>query len=456
MDARRIWAAVLAAMLVASGVAFGAHARSNNFIVSTPSPQFAQQVAQLAEKYRHDLAIEWLGHELPPWSQPCPVTVHVGHHLGAGGATSFSFSNGQPFDWRMNIQGPPDRLLDSVLPHEVLHTVFATHFGRPLPRWADEGACTSIEHPSEKAKYHQSLIQALTTGRGIPFNRMFAMREYPADVLPLYAQGHSLARFLITLGGKRRYVAFVGDGMRWNNWVAATKKHYGFENISDLQVTWNQWVAQGCPAVTPRTSPSLEPVPDAAQQELLAGGSGTQPAAPETVALAQVDGAAAGDGWYNRKRMRALAPRHAQPTNRAVGPRSPAATGRQPVHDIASLPRDNMLSRPQQPQPAQQIILDAGQMGARGFGAPSPVYPQTMPAGPVPMTTPASPMPMTMPASAMPMTAPASPMPMTVPASSPARIIGSTPLPGTVYPISNTLPTTMSPGFIAGACIGST
>ena len=128
----------------------------------------------------------------------------MGANLGAGGATSFSFHNGQPFTWTMTIQGPPDRLLDSVLPHEVLHTVFATYFGQPLPRWADEGACTSIEHKTEKAKYHRSLIEALTTGHGIPFNHMFAMTEYPPDVLPLYAQGHSLARYLIGLKGSKR------------------------------------------------------------------------------------------------------------------------------------------------------------------------------------------------------------------------------------------------------------
>ena len=37
------------------------------------------------------------------------------------------------------------RILDSVLPHEITHTIFATHFGQPLPRWADEGACTTVD-----------------------------------------------------------------------------------------------------------------------------------------------------------------------------------------------------------------------------------------------------------------------------------------------------------------------
>ena len=89
---------------------------------------------------------------MPNWAQPCPITAQVGRHLGAGGATSFVFEHGEVFGWRMTIQGSLERILDSVLPHEVTHTIFATHFRQPLPRWADEGACTTVEHASEKAK----------------------------------------------------------------------------------------------------------------------------------------------------------------------------------------------------------------------------------------------------------------------------------------------------------------
>ena len=49
-------AALLAAVLL---VSMGARHRTANFIIETPDPDFAQQLAQAAEKYRHDLAIEW-------------------------------------------------------------------------------------------------------------------------------------------------------------------------------------------------------------------------------------------------------------------------------------------------------------------------------------------------------------------------------------------------------------
>jgi hypothetical protein len=76
---------------------------------------------------------------------------------------------------------------------------------------------------------------------------MFKMKEYPPDILPLYSQGYSLARFFIEQGGKGKFVEYVGEGMRSNNWTATTRKFYGFNSLSDLQLTWVEWVRAGSP-----------------------------------------------------------------------------------------------------------------------------------------------------------------------------------------------------------------
>ncbi|MCE9547275.1 MAG: hypothetical protein K8T25_17525, partial [Planctomycetia bacterium] len=186
--------------------------------------------------------IEWLGRELPPWQSPCPITANVADGLGAGGATSFVFERGQVGGWQMTIQGSAQRILDSVLPHEITHTIFATHFREPLPRWADEGACTTVEHPDERNRHERMLISFLQTGRGIAMSRLFAMKEYPPDVLPLYAQGYSIARYLIEQGGRRKFVAFVGDGLADENWPSAMQKFYGDDTLLALQNRWLGWV----------------------------------------------------------------------------------------------------------------------------------------------------------------------------------------------------------------------
>jgi hypothetical protein len=262
MEARFLRAALFVAAAVLSLGAGRPYTsvRSQHFIVSAPTPELAQEICVTAEKYRRDLAIEWLGRELPPWQSPCPIRADVAPNLGAGGATSFVFHGGMPGQWTMQIQGSRERVLDSVLPHEITHTIFATHFGRPLPRWADEGACTTVEHPSEKAKQEKFLIQFMTPDargntRSIPFTQMFKMKDYPPDILPLYSQGYSLARFLIQQGGKTRFVEYVGEGMRTNNWIAVTHRFYGFTNLSELQLTWVEWVRQGSPDLPQGAAP---------------------------------------------------------------------------------------------------------------------------------------------------------------------------------------------------------
>jgi hypothetical protein len=255
MEARTLRAAVAIAAvlaLISSRPLCGQSVRSQNFVVSAPTRELANEICQHAERFRRDLAIEWLGKELPPWTTPCPIRANVAQNLGAGGATTFVFRGGAPGDWTMDIQGSRERILDSVLPHEVTHTIFATHFGRPLPRWADEGACTTVEHASERAKQDKFLIQFLTPDargntRGIPFNQMFRMKEYPKDILPLYSQGYSLARYFIQQGGKRKFVNYVGEGMQANDWPTATQKYYGYSSLSELQVAWVDWVRKGSP-----------------------------------------------------------------------------------------------------------------------------------------------------------------------------------------------------------------
>ncbi len=253
MDARLIRPALLAALLM---VSMGASYRGPNFIVETADPQMAARISQAAEQFRHDLALEWLGQTLPNWAQPCNMTVQVAPNLGAGGATTFVFDNGEVFGWRMTIQGSAERVLDSVLPHEITHMIFASYFRRPLPRWADEGGATSVEHVSEKQKHRQMLVQFLRTGRGIAFGQMFAMTEYPQDVMPLYAQGYSLAEFLIYRGGRQRFVAFLADGMRDGQWPAAVERNYNIHDLTALQNTWVAWVGQGFPAPPPDQAPA--------------------------------------------------------------------------------------------------------------------------------------------------------------------------------------------------------
>jgi hypothetical protein len=298
------WLGLVAGWLVAADTA--AHAagyRTANFIVEAPTEALARKIGDAAEQYRDTLAVEWTGRPLPRWSRPCPITAQVAPNLGAGGATSFVFDRGEVFNWTMTIQGSEERILDSVLPHEITHTIFASHFRRPLPRWADEGACTTVEHPVERARQHRLLLEFLTTGRGIAFPEMFAMKEYPADVLPLYSQGYSLARYLIERGGRHKYVSFVTDGLASENWSASLDKHYGVTSVAQMQHVWLDWVKQGCPA-PPASLAAAAPAPAAAWSATTRGQSpDSRPASSAPAATAPVTTSAARSSIYAQARQ---------------------------------------------------------------------------------------------------------------------------------------------------------
>src|SRR6266852_5212845 len=98
--------------VAATLASMGAQFRTPNFLVHGPTPQVAQQIGQYAEHYRREKAVQWLGQEMPPWPQPCPLYVQVSMD-GPSGATSFQFGQGQVLSMKMEIQGPLDRLLAS-------------------------------------------------------------------------------------------------------------------------------------------------------------------------------------------------------------------------------------------------------------------------------------------------------------------------------------------------------
>ncbi|MBR5711931.1 MAG: hypothetical protein IKX40_14350 [Thermoguttaceae bacterium] len=223
--------------------------KTKNFVVHAADPDLAREFALTAEYQRKKQAIDWLGAPLRDWAKPCQVKVKVGDNLAPGGATTFVFSNGEVYDWDMNIQGSAERIIDSVIPHEVTHTIFACRFRQPVPRWVDEGAATSVEHISEKTKYRRMLVEFLQTNRGIAFRTMVNAKEYPPDAMPFYAQSYTAAEYLIARGGRKRYIAFVEMGIQTNDWSKALQQYYGYDNLAQFQNVWLTWVSNQFPAI---------------------------------------------------------------------------------------------------------------------------------------------------------------------------------------------------------------
>lgn len=233
MASRRIHVFLLAGALFSMGASF----RTTNFLVDAPTPQLAQQVGQYAEHYRKEKAQLWLGQEMAPWPEPCPLKVKIAMS-GAGGATSFAFDRGRVLGQNMTIEGSIDRLLASVLPHEVTHTVFAQYFRCPVPRWADEGGAVLSEDEVERNRHDMLVRQILNSpGRAMPLRRLFSLRDYPGDVMVLYAEGYSVSQFLVDAGGRQTFLAFVAQGMN-EGWDHAVRASYRYNSVEELEQAW--------------------------------------------------------------------------------------------------------------------------------------------------------------------------------------------------------------------------
>ena len=252
-DARTLrYIAVVAILAGLSQSLEAATYQTVNFAVTSDRPEVAEQVGKAAELYRRQLAVFWLGKPLPNWSRPCRISVREGA-LGAGGQTTFQFVRGEVLNWRMQVQGTLERILDSVLPHEVNHTIFACHFRRPLPRWADEGAATLFEHRSEQLKQLALLNEVIRNKNEIISLRdLLSMKEYPQGqrpMLTLYAQGYALADFLVQQKGRHAYLKFIADGER-GTWEEAIRANFDHAGIESLEKNWRGWVLAGMPKLT--------------------------------------------------------------------------------------------------------------------------------------------------------------------------------------------------------------
>lgn len=258
-------------------LALGANYSTANFMVTAPTKEIAQRVGEQAERFRREKALEWLGREMPPWGVKCSLKVTLTPSQSGGGATSFVFQplqpgqnpptavtirgeDGQVMRYAMHtgiiqsidmeVEGPLERILNSVLPHEITHTVFAYHFRCPLPRWADEGGSVLSEDDLERRRHDKLIREGLAWQNGMKAFRLrtlFEMMKYPrsgADVMTLYAQGYSIVRFVVEHHGRQVFLEFVADGLRYG-WDQSIRAHLKVNRVEDLEEAWLAWMRRG-------------------------------------------------------------------------------------------------------------------------------------------------------------------------------------------------------------------
>lgn len=228
----------LIAAPVAQGAGF-AHRTTGN--VMAPDQATAEAVLAKAEEYRRQVALEWLGEELPPSAGP--VAIHV------------QFSQTEDTGLTLPIDGPErkfhriwlitsrERALGSTLHHEMVHAVLATRFPGRLPAWCDEGVAGAKDDPERVALRRRIVEQFAQADAWPPLRTLLEAKEISTTDEAAYSVASSLVEFLLTRGDRPTFLRFAASG-RDLGWDRAVRDHYGFGSVAELQTAWQRWATR--------------------------------------------------------------------------------------------------------------------------------------------------------------------------------------------------------------------
>lgn len=222
----------------------------------------AKKIANRAEQCYAEIALAWFGREMPPLPSKCDITYDLTPR-GSSGLTSWDSGPAGISNIKMHVSGPLDRLMNDTIPHETMHLVLRQGLGYEIPRWMDEGACSTAESDNYVTMMENMLIGFLRKRRVPPINTIFLLQEYPPDVMPFYAASCSLSRFLVGVGGKEKFLDLARSYRLNRSWSLCFKELYGYESLAHLQDSWMQWVSAGFPDELTRYAAKPIPVSQA-------------------------------------------------------------------------------------------------------------------------------------------------------------------------------------------------
>lgn len=222
---------------------------TDNFRVFHADAALADRLAKAAESLRASSFQRWTGS--PPtddWTPRCdlylyPTAAVYAERTGAAsdtaGFATLGLENSRVIARRINLHADHPRLVEAVLPHELMHVVLADLFaGEQVPRWADEGLGLLAE-PETEAATRQALL-----GRAIEAGELFRLATLIETDFPdgrhwnlFGAQGASLAEYLLGRGTPARFLEFV-RGCAASGVEAELARVYGIGGSDELERLW--------------------------------------------------------------------------------------------------------------------------------------------------------------------------------------------------------------------------
>jgi hypothetical protein len=225
-------------------------AESDNFLIyHRRSPDYAENMAHVAEKARETALLRWFG-EAEAWPTRCAIYLYgtsreyqllSGAPAASPAHTQVRVDRGRVLSRSIHLHGERPEVLRAMLPHEVTHAVLAGHFGDMVPRWADEGMAV-LNEPRDRIDAHlRDLRKWRDERRLFVLHDLMEMRDYPPprQIGAFYAQSVSLVEFLAKQKDTATVTRFVREGQR-RGYATALKDCYGWD-FDDLESRWRKY-----------------------------------------------------------------------------------------------------------------------------------------------------------------------------------------------------------------------
>ena len=215
-------------------------AGSENFTVLAPAgDHLADRILEQAETLRREIALAWLGTELPVGQEFTHIHFQPEDEADRGWTLLCGPLRELPGHHRMWLETSSELALGHTLAHEMAHVVLCARFPGGMPAWVNEGIACRYDDPAS-VRVRQQLLADQVSRNSIPdLAALLDRRRLAAGDQQGYAAACSLTEMLLGQGSRETFLQFTAAGMH-KGWSTALRRHYGIASVADLQRQWER------------------------------------------------------------------------------------------------------------------------------------------------------------------------------------------------------------------------
>jgi hypothetical protein len=209
-----------------------------NFTVLAADRSLAAEVLAGANRYRKQVASEWLRLELPPSVGETVIHVTLCDREDRGLTWAIDSPNRSLH--KIWLTTSRDRAVGSTLQHEIAHIVLATRHPQRLPAWVEEGVAGSYDEDDRLLVRRQLLEWFAQTGNWPSLDQVFQKPQIVNTDKVSYTLATSVTEFLVSRADQPTFVEFAVAGQQ-EGWDRALQQFYQIESVADLESAWRTW-----------------------------------------------------------------------------------------------------------------------------------------------------------------------------------------------------------------------